>query len=194
MSTTDERKHKSYGFFGTLDYIEKNYDDAAKKRILGHMSPEAREFADTQKKAVFAPPLYSSQLWQGIVDEHPDREQARQVLYKTGVHLGGFATNTYLRLLLRILTVNMFAKKFPDIWSRDANFGKMEIDGSKIDDGRLTMALSDLGNYPYFIPVAEGWFTFSFECMGLKQVKLQSDWTFDKVDTDQAVFSIAWAK
>src|SRR6266542_5163586 len=121
----EERKIKAYGFNATVEYIEKNYDEAARKRIFGALSPAARDFLGTAKKQQWAPPAFSSELWTGIVKEQPNAEAAQDELIKVGRYQGSYATNTYLKLLMKMLTMRMFAKKFPDIWARDANFGKM---------------------------------------------------------------------
>src|SRR5690242_7553924 len=134
----EERKIKAYGFNATVEYIEKNYDDATRKRIFGGLSPAARDFLGMAKKQQWAPPSYSSELWAGVVKEHSTPEKAQDELIKLGRYQGNYATNTYLKLLMKMLTMRMFAKKFPDIWARDANFGKMETgDLADIDKGQL---------------------------------------------------------
>ena len=75
-----------------------------------------------------------------------------------------------------MLTVKMFAKKFPDIWARDANFGRFIVgELADIEKGQLKLGFEDLGNFPYFGPITEGWFAYSFEVMGLKNVKVALD-------------------
>src|SRR6185503_15093867 len=116
----EEPKIKSYGFNATLEFIEKNYDEAARKRILGALSPQAQSFMETAKKAQWAPPSYSAELWTGIAKEHAASGDAQEQLVKAGRYQGAYATNTYLKLLMKMLTMKMFAKKFPDICARDA--------------------------------------------------------------------------
>src|SRR5437763_11987378 len=158
----DERKIKAYGFNATVEYLDKHYDEASRKRIYAGLSPAGHAFMPTAKKSQFAPPSFSAELWSGIAKEHPD--DTFQELVKLGRYQGAYATNTYLKLLMKMLTVKMFAKKFPDIWARDANFGKFVVgDLAEIDKGKLRLGFEDLTAFPYFGPITEGWFAYSFE-------------------------------
>lgn len=190
----EERKIKSYGFNATVEYIDKNYDDAARKRIMGALSPAGQSFLPTAKKAQFASPTYSAELWSAIAKEHPDDTFGH--LVKLGRYQGAYATNTYLKLLMKMLTVKMFAKKFPDIWGRDANFGKFVVgDLAEIDKGQLRLGFQDLGSFPYFGPITEGWFAYSFEVMGLKNVKVAlQDWSPQNPDPGHLMYHVTWTR
>src|SRR5579872_3846266 len=98
----EEPRIKAYGFNATMEFVEKNYDEAARKRILSALSPAAQSFIDTAKKSQWAPPKFSSELWAGIVKEHKGDEVQEQ-LVKVGRYQGAFATNTYLKLLMKML-------------------------------------------------------------------------------------------
>jgi hypothetical protein len=191
-----DRQMKAYGFMASLEFIEKNYDEAGRKRILSGLSPDARKFVDVAKKSQFAPPHYSSELWSGIVKEAPDAESAQAQLVKVGRHMGAFATTTYLKLLMKMLTVKMFAKKFPDLWARDANFGTVSLgDLAQIEVGELSINFKDLEKYPYFGPICEGWFAFSLETMGLKELKVKVlNWSMQNPDPGELSYRITWAR
>jgi hypothetical protein len=190
----EERKIKSYGFNATVEYIDKNYDEAARKRIMGALSPAGQSFLPTAKKAQFAAPSYSAELWTAIAQEHPS--DTFDQLVKLGRYQGAYATNTYLKLLMKMLTVKMFAKKFPDIWSRDANFGKFVVgDLAEIDKGQLKLGFQELGSFPYFGPITEGWFAYSFEVMGLKNVKVAlQDWSTQNPDPGHLMYHVTWTR
>lgn len=190
----EEPRIKAYGFNATYEFVEKSYDEAARKRILGGLSPAAQGFAETAKKAQWAPPAFSAELWTGIVKEHP--KDAQEQLVKVGRYQGAYATNTYLKLLMKMLTMKMFAKKFPDIWSRDANFGKVALgDLAEIDRGKLGLSFKELGRFPYFGPICQGWFSYSFEVMGLKDVKVDLvEWSLQNPDPGELSYQVTWTR
>lgn len=190
----EEPKIKAYGFNATYEFIEKNYDEAGRRRILGGLSPAAQTFAETAKKAQWAPPAFSAELWAGITREHP--KDAEQQLVKVGGYQGAYATNTYLKLLMKMLTMKMFAKKFPDIWSRDANFGKVGLgDLGDIDSGKLLINFSEIGRFPYFGPICQGWFGYSFGVMGLKDVKVDLvNWSLQNPDPGELAYRVTWTR
>jgi hypothetical protein len=190
----EERKIKAYGFNATVEYVDKNYDEAARTRIMGALSPAGHAFLPTAKKSQFAAPSYSSELWTAIAKEHPN--DTFDQLVKLGRYQGAYATNTYLKLLMKMLTVKMFAKKFPDIWARDANFGRFIVgDLADIEKGQLKLGFEDLGNFPYFGPITEGWFAYSFEVMGLKNVKVAlQDWSPQNPDPGRLMYHVTWTR
>jgi hypothetical protein len=191
----EHRKIKAYGFLATVEFVEKHYGDAARSRILGGLGGEARRFLETAKKSHWASPAYSSELWAGIVKEHPAPDEALEQLVKAGRYQGAYATNTYLKLLMRMLSVKMFAKKIPDLWSRDANFGTISLENAaEIERGQLGLTFTDLTGFPYFGPICEGWFAFSLETMGLKNLKVAiQDWSLDDPDPGKLRFRISWS-
>ena len=188
----DERKIKSYGFNATVEYIHKHHDEATRQRIFASLSPGVRDFLAVAKRSDFAPPTYSGELWTALVKEEPG--DAMKMLAELGRYQGAYATNTYLKLLMKMLTVKMFVKKFPDIWQRDANFGKVVVGNlTELDKGRLYLELRELGSYAYFGAVSVGWFAFSFEAMGLKNVQVQVvDWSLQNPDPGEVKYHVTW--
>jgi hypothetical protein len=190
-----ERKIKAYGLLGSIEYVERNYDAETRKNIFDAFSPELRNWIPTSKKAHWAPPLFSCEVWRGIVKAQPDPTKATNDLYQCGRHMGSYATNTYLKLLLKMLTIKMFAKKFPDIWARDANFGKLSIDIAELESGKLIISMTGLENYPYFGPICQGWYSFSFETMGLKNVKVElKNWSIQTPDPGHLEYHVLWTR
>src|SRR5262249_27998190 len=90
------------------------------------------------------------------------------------------ATNTFLRLLMRVLTPSLFAKKMPSLWTRDNTAGSVEVDPSGIKAGRLFFKFSDVDGYAYCPPVFVGWVAFAMEAMGLKTKSITlSGWSLE---------------
>jgi hypothetical protein len=189
-----ERRTKADGFIGSLEYIEKTYDEETRKKLYGSLPSNVRDFIGVARKETWAPPLFSSELWKAIAAHHPDPAEACKNLVLCGRQAGSYATNTYLRLLLKMLTAKMFAKKIPDIWSRDSNFGKITTgDLDEMKSGRLLLHFTELGSYPFFGPVCEGWFAFSLETMGLKNVKVAvQNWSLNDPDPAKLDFLVTW--
>jgi hypothetical protein len=189
----EDPKIKAYGFLATVEFIRNNYDEAAKRRIFGSISPEASSFMETAKKAQWAPPRYSGELWTAMVKEHPNADDAYKQLVKCGRYQGEYATNTYLRIVMKMLPMKLFAKKHPDIWAKDANFGKLVVQDGGIEKGELGVIMKELGKFPYFGPICCGWYSFSFEAMGLKNLRVRlENWSMDNPDPGELTFRVAW--
>ena len=188
------REIKSYSLYGSKMFVDENYDETARQKIFAALSPECKEVLERRKKATVVPPEFASQIWKGIVEVHKDEpSKAVDQLRACGRYSGGYATNTYLKLLFKILSVKMFAEKLPEIWSRDSSFGKVATDLSALKSGRLIMRFSELDNYPYFGPNCEGWFAFTFETMGLKNVTTTlQNWSLSNPDPGSLEYHVAW--
>jgi hypothetical protein len=189
-----DREIKSYSLFGSKLFVDENYDEATRQRIFAALSPEAKEVLGRPKKPAVVAPEYAAQIWSGIADVHKEEPQkAFDQLVACGRYSGNYATNTYLKLLFKILSVKMFAEKLPQIWSRDASFGKIETDLSNVKSGHLVMRFKELADYPYFGPNCQGWFGFTFETMGLKNVKIElQNWSLGNPDPGMLEYNVSW--
>jgi hypothetical protein len=152
-----------------------------------------KEVLARPKKAQVVPPEYATEIWRGIVSVHDDPAEAEAQLRACGRYSGAYATNTYLKLLFKILSVKMFAEKIPQIWSRDASFGKISADSTKLKSGELTLHFTEVENYPFFGPNCQGWFAFTFETMRLKNVNVAlRNWSLQRPDPGSLEYHVTW--
>jgi hypothetical protein len=188
-----ERKIKAYQFYGSKAFIDENYDETKRKVIFDSLSPAVKDALARPKRLEMVPPEYSVELWRGIVEVHDSHEQATEQLHACGRYSGEYATNTYLKLLFKILSVKMFVEKMPQIWSRDASFGKIVADVADLKTGRVGLRFQEMNDYPFFGPLCEGWFRFTFETMGLKNVKVAlQNWSLQRPDPGELDYQITW--
>lgn len=111
-------------------------------------------------------------IYRAIAETHPDDERAAyDDLVRCGTAMGGFATGTFLRLLLKVLTPRMFAKKFPDLWARDHKRGRIEV--VSVDDRSMVMLFKEVEGYDHFPPVAAGWGGSTLTGIGVKNLQMK---------------------
>ncbi|HLU65334.1 MAG TPA: hypothetical protein VKZ63_03635, partial [Kofleriaceae bacterium] len=79
---------------------------------------------------------------------------------------------TFFRVLLKIMTPSLFAKKLPSFWERDQKGGRFECDVSKVDDRQIQLRLVDVADYDYIGPVSVGFLEFAFNAMGKRGFKV----------------------
>jgi len=188
-----ERRIKSYGLLGTVEFINKTYPADVRENIMRSVPPEVRDFVDSSNKSPWAPPEYSCYLWRQIADLAANEQDAMEKLEACGACMGEYATNTYLRLMLKLVNVKILATKMPAQWSKDANFGKLSADVSNVKDGKLTFVYDELDGYPLFGPICKGWFGFSFSTMGLKDFKVSLlDWSLANPDPGKVTLEVTW--
>jgi hypothetical protein len=117
-------------------------------------------------------------------------DRARTELADCGRFMAEEATNTFMRLIMRLLTPTLFAKKLPDLWRRDCNYGRVEL---SVDDHSLKLQLHDMAGHDHLAAVMPGYTGFALEKMGkvVKKVNLEG-WSMDKPIADGAMIEFVW--
>ncbi len=84
---------------------------------------KSREIVASAKSATWYPVATLAELLNSIASlAKGDEAKARELLINCGKYMAREATNTFLRLLMR-MTPALFAKKLPDFWGRDCTRG-----------------------------------------------------------------------
>lgn len=92
-----------------------------------------------------------------------DEERARSDLASCGKFLAEEATSTFMRLLMRVLTPGLFARKLPELWRRDCTYGKLDI---QTDERTMTIRLSEMDGHDHIAAIMPGYTCFALEKMG----------------------------
>ena len=81
-----------------------------------------------------------------------------------------------MKLLLKVLTPRMFARKFPDFWARDYRGGSVEVES--IDDNRLVIILKGVDDLDHMGAIAAGFIGTTFEAIGVLGLQvLRPNWS-----------------
>jgi hypothetical protein len=116
--------------------------------------------------------------------------------YETLVALGEFmateATNTYLRLLLRLMTPPLFCKNVPKFWQRDHSSGEFEVQSVDANAKRIEMRLSNVGGFDHVGPCAAGFLRFGMKSVGADARFEQVGWTMSNPGPAEIRYHITW--
>lgn len=157
---------RGYTFTATWGYIDKHHAEA-RSRIIEQLSPGARAEVGTYKDIEFYPAEHWCEILRAIASlANGDEAKAEHDLVAVGEYIAQQATNTFLRLIMRVLTPTLFAKKVPSLWGRDNTRGTFTTDVSEADNGRLRFRLSDIGGLDHVSVVAKGFISFAMKTMG----------------------------
>jgi hypothetical protein len=115
-------------------------------------------------------------LWRTIADTQPDESSAYDALVRCGTSVGTQATNTFLKLLFKVLTPKLFAGKFPDFFARDhQNGGAAAVE--EIAPNRVVLVVRDIEGYDHFGPNTVGWAGVGFRAMVKNPKIVCSPWS-----------------
>jgi hypothetical protein len=178
---------------GAMSYIDATYDDATRKRIYDALPPEVRAAMSTYKKVDWYPIEHFSAFLREIANVQPNEKAAHDAVADCGSTVSKDAANTFLKLLMRVLTPVLFAKKLEKIWARDHDFGAIVTDISRANDNLIKIRIEDVEGYDFIGPLAVGYFRFAMTAMGKKNLKVEmTGWSLAKPGPRDLSYSITW--
>jgi hypothetical protein len=128
-------------------------------------SPPLRSALPAMTPVGWYPVEYIGEINRAIAEDlgGNDEARARAELENCGRFLANEATNTFMKLLMKVLTPALFAKKLPDLWRRDCTYGQLELD---VGAGSMTLRLSGMEGHDHIAAVMPGYVGFALERMG----------------------------
>lgn len=186
-----EVKTRGYSLLNTAAYLRHAAGPDA-DRIMEGLSPALRQALNGAAPTGWQPAAYTSELAHEIAKlANGDETKAREQLEACGEFVGKAATTTFLKLVMKVLTPTMFAKKLPTLWSRDATGGTYVVD---VFEDHIVCRLKDMEAFAHMGPISVGYVRFALKSMGMQIVSSKlHDWALDK-PIAPAWFEIYWKK
>jgi hypothetical protein len=186
---------RGYSLRRTAAFIDAHFDAETAARVKRRV-PEAVEIANNVRPADWYPRIHSVTMFRAIASAKgaaADPDAAYADLVACGTYISSEATNTFFRVLLKIMTPALFAKKLPAFWERDQKGGRYEYDISRIEDKIIGLRLVDVADYDYIGPVATGFLEFVFNAMGKRGFKVTvPGWSFEHPAQRNIDFHVTW--
>ena len=133
-----------------------------------------------------------------IVAAQPNIEAGRAAIRSVGRFICEGTVNSFLRLLMRIMTPRLFAEKSGSMIARDfAGFsgGGPDYHFTVDDDKRVvTLEIRNAGKHPYLGGTGQGFCEFAFQYMGKKNVLIdEPDCPLDDWQPEHLRWRISWS-
>ena len=183
---------RGYAIRNASSYLHQALGDRDARGVVEQLTPAARQTIDTARSADWCPVSVLSELTTALAASTAgDDVRARQRLVECGEHMGREATNTFFRLVLRMLTVPLFVKKVSDFWQRDHSRGRLAL--RDLTDRSLTFETFDMAGFNHAVCTSAGFVSFVLTSMGksVRDVKI-SGWALDRPCADGASFQLTW--
>lgn len=179
---------------GLVSFLESNCDAPTYARVRDSFSPELKSDLANVKHAVWYPRAHFIELNRAIANLHADSdEEAAEALTEAGRHICEIASNSFMKLLLRMLTPKMFSQKFPDFWDRDNRGGACRVDTSELDQNRMVAWIEDVKGFDHVGPVARGYVGFAMERITGKPVKITMEgWSLENPSEESIRLQCEW--
>ncbi|HEY5947385.1 MAG TPA: hypothetical protein VIV40_17900 [Kofleriaceae bacterium] len=178
---------------GIDGFIGKRYDEATARRLRDGYSPELKAALRDVKIAAWYPRAHFIEL-NRAVGSVAGNDSAYDDLLSAGHNIAEIATNTFMKLLLRMLTPRMFAKKFPDFWKRDNKGGYIQMDPtSKLEEDQVVFFLKEVEAFDHIGPVAAGFISYALGAITSKKVGIKvHGWTYDRPAPAEIRYDVSW--
>ena len=191
-----ERHVRGYALLGTTSFVEGRYDAPTRERIRDGLPPHVRATATSGYKRVEWYPIeHFSAFLRGIALAHEAEGEPAMIdaLAACGSHIAEEASNTFLKLFMRVLTPTLFAKKLPSVWSRDHDFGAVVSDVTRVHENILLLRVEDVEGYDFIGPLSIGYFRFVIGAMGKKNLNVDmKGWSFDAPGPRAIDYTLTW--
>jgi hypothetical protein len=175
-TTTTTPMARGYAITRTVDFIRSGYFTAdVSKRIIDDLPPDVRQALSSIKPAGWYPREYMIPLMKGIANVKNDDVGSAHDLAAYGQSVATEATNTFLQILMKLMTPSLFAKKLPDFYQRDhKGSGRFEVDLQDINHKRFRVRLVGAEGFDHIGAASVGFFRFGIEAIsGAGSVEIQ---------------------
>ncbi len=187
-----EPQGRGYILAATHGFLLHKAGETKGAEITAGLSPELKETLATVKPAGWYPVELFGELNRALVDNLSDgsEDSAREVLLECGRYMGREASNTFLRLLMKVMTPNTLAKKLPDFWKRDFSVGRVEVEA--ISTGLIAKVWAP-STHHHINPISAGWAGYNLEMMGktIEKIILHG-WSLSEPVKDGSAFEFVW--
>lgn len=184
---------RGYTLSGTLAHIEQNYDEATRTKMLDGLSPDLRATLRSINDVGWYPVAQAGELFGVLVAHHRETDGKPELaLERVGRTLSSRAMNTFLKLLMKLMTPGLFARKLPDFWSRDNRCGTLDAVFPEGEKQRILVTMRGVSEFHYIQGAVPGFVSAALEAMGCKNVKMTSDWTAAQPGADVVKYDARW--
>jgi hypothetical protein len=164
------------------------------KRVLKGLSPRLQELVGEghATPAGWYPMSLLNELNRvttGIVGQG-EEQKAREALYKCGMYISREASNTFLRLMFKLITPKIFLSKVPQVFSRDFTSGRFETEQS---ERKVICRIYDVPGFEHACITSSGFVATGMESMGKKVENITvHNWSLKEPNVDGAWFELTW--
>jgi hypothetical protein len=188
-----ELQARGYLIKNIAAYVQDRIGSQEWARVSVNLSPELRALVGGEiKTAGWYPIAQLNELSSIIINTiaKGDQESARQAFQTCGQYCAREAINTFLKLLLKMLTPGLLVKKLPDIFRRDFSDGRLvpELKGNT-----LICRHYDLPDFKHCAPYSSGFVMAAFDAMGKSIEKVSvGNWSLAEPYVDGTCYEIMW--
>jgi hypothetical protein len=178
---------------GFAAYLERHCNDGERDRVRSALSPDVRIALVNPATSRWYPRSYFVELNCAIASLHTQEADVLEALSAAGRNMAEIATGTFMKLLLKLLTPALFARKFSDFWAHDNRGGRIDVDSSKVDEKQLDFWIREVRGFDHVGPVGRGYIQFAMSAITGSDVSVKlENWSLTKPGPEEVHYDVSW--
>jgi uncharacterized protein (TIGR02265 family) len=182
------------GYFlpAALAYLQGELGAERAQQLKDSFSPGLKTAIATARPVDWVPIEMMEEIAKVVVTHvaEEDPVRAQECLTQLGRQIARVATGTFLRLLMKILTPELFAKRLPHLMSRDfSGGGKVRVD---VSQSRIRLWMEDFRSN-LIGPISVGFLSTALEAMGkeVQSAKIH-EWSLTASPPETISLEVVW--
>lgn len=193
MSTEPGRTCRGYMIHSAASFIEKAYEPATRKQIYDRVPPHIRELFAFVNNFDWYPAEDAASIFRAIAKHHREGDgNIVRALEAVGREIAETASTTSLRLLFRLMTPSLFAKKAPELWARNSRFGELTVTSFDGAARKMGITLRGVEGFDFIGLVAAGFVLFALEAVGCKSPRATFDFDLEHPAPSSIPYELTW--
>lgn len=178
---------------GFREYLQRHVDGATRDRLRESFSPHLKAAFDDPVTSRWYPRDLFVELNRGVASLYTTETGVRDGLTRAGHCIADVASGTFLKLLLKMLTPGLFARKFTDFWAHDNRGGRIEVDTSKLAAQEVQFYIKDIEGFDHVGPVGRGYIQFAMGAITKKEVQVDiGGWSLATPGPAEVHYQVRW--
>lgn len=173
-----------------MHFVERYYTPEQQAQIKAQLSPDVRAALPTIKAGAWYPLHFATDQVRGIFQTYDDLDEAEAAIQRCGKFIGEQASNSFLRLLMKMLTLKMMVKKWPAFWLQYHNFGEMRVE--LLSPTHLVLTIEP--GYDFMYRLGAGWIEVVCIALGLKNVVMKNNMPRGETSIDVIRIDVTFSK
>lgn len=192
---TSEKSVRGYIILAPAGFIEHAYDAPTRNAIFDLVAPETRDLLPRLKDIEWYPREHEVNIYRALATYHQRTGETavRAAFFALGKATATRAMDSFLKLVMNVMTPQLYARKVPDVWRRDHKCGALEVDDSDIAANHLVFRFSDMTGYDYMGLGIEGFQSTALVAIGCKDVTCDCDWSFANPGPETVTAHFRWS-
>jgi hypothetical protein len=191
---TTEPQTRGYMIVSCVTHVQKKYAAADREAIMARLPKETLDLIDRVNTVEWYPRVHAKSLFTAIAHHHMEGDKNTDAaLLAVGHSIAEMASNTFLRLIMKLMTPSLFAKKVGTFWERDHRGGELSADVKDIENKHLTIRHTGIGGYDFVAGTAPGFMGFALTAIGCKNVRSETfGFSLDNPGPEEVRYEMRW--